>query len=277
MYPLNQIIKNIGNMSAVILLRNAFGIRPKYYKEPPLNYSVSDLFLWRSDDFWRTRFDLVNLPSILYPDEKISDSITLIFYNQKGEEFHREKIIVSCLQKRSILIEDIIGKTQGFGTMACFHETQESLKSPQSQTCIVERGFIAYQRIKDDCPLWSFVHGSAYILAKAPGKELTQTTRRGFRKKITYRPQVLLGDCNQFELIYINPNDKDLLVQIRLLNKDSNLIRETSEVLHSRGVKVIKFDNNFRTIHRVENESRAYMLRPYILKYYKTHFDIFHS
>ena len=85
MYPLKQLIKKFSNLPLSISLRNAIGIRPKYYIEPPLNNSVSDLFLWRSDDVWRTRLDLLNLPSVLYPDQNITDKITLIFFDPQGK------------------------------------------------------------------------------------------------------------------------------------------------------------------------------------------------
>lgn len=277
MYPLKKFTQYLANLPPSIKLRNLFGILPKYYNEPPLDYSVSDLFFWRSDEIWRTRFDLLNLPSILYPDKNISDQATLVFYDQQGQEFLRKKITIPPFQTRAIQIEDILEGNSGLGSMACFHESSDSLQKGSSQTCIVERGFTAYRRVTDEFPLWSYVHGAAYVLAKPPKQEDVQTTRRNLDRNILYQPQLSFSDCDGFDLIYINPNNCDLAVKVRLFDKTLQVIREESEVLPPRGVECISLDNKDRSIYRMENESCAYMLRPFVLKYYETHFDIFHS
>ena len=277
MYPLKRFIKYLANLPPSIKFRNLFGILPKYYNEPPLDYSVSDLFFWRSDEIWRTRFDLLNLPSILYPNKNISDRVTLVFYDQQGHEFLRKQITIPPFQTKAIRIEDILEGNSGFGSMACFHEPSKSSMSAPSQTCIVERGFTAYRRVTDEIPLWSYVHGAAYVLAKPPDHEEVQTTRRNLDRNILYQPQLSFSDCDGFDLIYINPNNCDLAVKVRLFDNTLQVIREESEVLPPRGVKYFSLDNKDRTIYRVENESCAYMLRPFLLKYYETHFDIFHS
>jgi hypothetical protein len=277
MHPIKRIIQSFANWPASVYLRNALGVKPKYYKEPTLNCSVSDLFFWRSDEVWRTRFDLLNLPSVLYPKQNVSDRVTFIFYNQQGFEFHREKYTVPPLQKIAIQVEDVIGDKMGFGSMAIFHETPEDSQFVQDQTCIAERGFASYRRVADDSALWSYVHGAAYLLSKSPGCDEVHTTRRAFGKNIIYRPQISFSDCDRFELIYINPNDSELAVKVNLLDQASKLIREESKVLPPRGVECIFINNKDRAVSRLENESRAYMWRPFILKYYETHFDILHS
>ena len=276
MYPIKRIFKVLANFPITISLRNALGIRPKYYKEPSLNCSVSDLFFWRSDKTWQTRFELLNLPSVLYPKENIQDNISLIFYDQQGRELHQQNFTIPPFQKRTIQVDDIIGNKAGYGTMACFHEPL-GFNLIQPQTCIVERGFVAYRRVTDDSPLWSYIHGSAYILAKSPDQDKVQSTRRNLRENNFYRPQLSLSDCDRFDLIYINPNDSDLEIKVRALDQNSKVIREESEVLHPRGVKIFSMNNSDRAIFLVENEGRAYMWRPFILKYYKTHFDILHG
>ena len=129
----------------------------------------------------------------------------------------------------------------------------------------------------DDSPLWSYIHGAAYSLAKPPSRDEVQTTRRAVGKNFLYQPQLSLSDCNRFDLIYINPDDRDLQIKVRALGQSSQIIREDSEVLPPRGVRVFSLNNKDRVIIRVENESQAYMWRPFILKYYETHFDIFHG
>jgi len=274
---IKNFIQTLANLPFSIYLRNFLGFFPKYYQEPPLNYSASDLFFWRSDENWETRFDLINLPSVLYPQNKMSDKATIIIFDNQGHEISRHQITIQPFQTKTIEIKDLLGDTVGFGSMACFHEiVGNSLPGPP-QFCLVERGFVGYRRIEDDSLLWSYIHGAAYVLAKPPGRDEVQTTRRAIGKNLLYQPQLTLSDCDRFDLIYINPNDRDVKIKICLLDQSSNVIREESDVLSPRGVRVFPLENKDRTIFRVENESKVYMWRPFILKYYETHFDIFHS
>ena len=277
MYPIKRLFQTLVNLPPSIFLRNILGVCPKHYKEPPSNCSVSDLLFWRFDDVWRTRFDLLNLPSVLYPKGNITDKVTLIFYDQQGQKLCQEKITIPPFQKKVIQVEDFLNGNTGFGSLAVFHDALEEIQASPIQTCTAERGFSSYQRVTDNSPLWSYIHGAAYLLAKPPGQDEVRSTRRSIRKKTFYKPQLSLSDCGQFDLIYINPNDSDLEIKVRALDSASLVVREESGVLPPRGVKIFSMDNQERNILRVENESRAYMVRPYILKYYETHFDIFHG
>jgi hypothetical protein len=277
MYPIKRLFQSLVNLPPSIFLRNILGTWPKYYKEPPSNCSVSDLLFWRFDDVWRTRFDLLNLPSVLYPKGNITDKVTLIFYDQQGQKLCQEKITILPFQKKIIQIEDFLSGNPGFGSLAVFHDALEEIQNGPMQTCIAERGFSSYQRVTDNSPLWSYIHGAAYLLAKPPDQDEVQSTRRSIGKNTFYKPQLSLSDCGKFDLIYINPNDSDLEIKVRALDQTSLVVEEASGVLPPRGVKIFSMDNQDRTILRVENESRAYMVRPYILKYHETHFDIFHG
>ena len=135
--------------------------------------------------------------------------------------------------------------------MACFNEVLGDLQPASPQTCIVERGFVAYRRVTDVSPLWSYVHGAALVLAKPPGKDQVQTTRRSLGKNILYQPQLLLSDCDRFDLIYINTNDDNLVINIRAFDQTLQVIREEWEVLPPRGVKCFSLDNKNRTICRM--------------------------
>jgi len=274
---LKSFIQTLANLPPSIYLRNMLGVFPKYYQKPPKGYSASDLFFWRSDEIWRTRFDLLNLPSVLFPNKKNSDRVTLIFYDNHGQEISRHQITILPFQIKAIEIADLLGCNAGFGSMACFHEPVEDSTSNSFPFCIVERGFIAYRRVLDDSPLWSYIHGAAYVLAKSPSRDEVQTIRRTVKKFFLYQPQLSLSDCDRFDLIYINPENRDLMIKVRALDQSSQIIRADSEILPPRGVRVFSLDNKDHAILRVENESQAYMWRPFILKYYETHFDIFHG
>ena len=129
MYPIKSFIKTLANLPPSIYLRNLLGVFPKYYQEPPLSYSASDLFFWRSDEVWRTRLDLLNLPSVLHPKKNNSDRVTLIVYDKQGQEIFRHQNTILPFQTTAIEIADLLGENAGFGSMACFHEAVEDSPS----------------------------------------------------------------------------------------------------------------------------------------------------
>lgn len=277
MSKLKTLINKIANTAPGIMLRNSIGWRGKVYVEMPLNYSISDLFFWCSDDNWRTRFDLLNLPSILFPQKNPEDTVTILFYNQKGEELIRKKIVIPPLESHVVWVDEIVGENAGFGTMAFFHETNQSTESEESFSCITEHGFVAYRRPSDETSLWSYVHGSAFVLAKPPGIDKPQTVRRSISQSLTYRPQVMMSDCKRFDLIYVNPIAKKQEIVVRGLNKSGGEVESIRRIIPERGAERFSFDNENGAIWRIENDSSVFNWRPIIKKYYESHFDVFHG
>ncbi len=277
MSKLKILINKIANSAPGIMLRNSLGWKGKVYIEMPLSYSVSDLFFWCCDDNWRTRFDLMNLPSILSPQKNLEDVVTILFYNQKGEELIRKKIVIPPLQCHVVLVDQIVGENAGFGTMAFFHEANQSKEPEEFYSCIAEHGFVGYRRLSDETPLWSYVHGSAFVLAKPPGIDKPQTVRRSISQSLAYRPQVVMADCSRFDLIYVNPMAEKQQIVVRGLNRSGEEVENIERVIPARGVERFSFDNENRAIWRIENDSSIYNWRPIIKKYYESHFDVFHG
>lgn len=277
MSKLKILISKFANSAPGIMLRNSLGWKGKVYIETPLSYSVSDLFFWCCDDNWRTRFDLMNLPSILSPKKNLEDVVTIVIYNQKGKELIRRKIVIPPLQCHVVFVDEIVGENAGFGTMAFFHEANPSKESEEFNSCISERGFVGYRRLSDKTPLWSYVHGSAFVLGKPLGIDKPESIRRPISQSLTYRPQVVMADCSRFDLIYINPMAGKQRIVVRGLDKSGEEIEKIDRVIPERGAERISFDNKNQSIWRIESDSSIYNWRPIIKKYYESHFDVFHS
>ena len=58
----------LANTNLGISLRNSFNIRPIYYKYHKKNYagSVSDAFLWRTDNGYKTKFKYSDILKLFY-------------------------------------------------------------------------------------------------------------------------------------------------------------------------------------------------------------------
>jgi hypothetical protein len=136
---------------------------------------------------------------------------------------------------------------------------------------------VGYRRLSDETPLWSYMHGAAFVLAKPSGIDKPQTIRRSISQSLTYRPQVVMADCSRFDLIYINPMAEKQNIVVRSLNESGEEFENIESVIPARGAERFSFDNVNRAIWRIESDSSIYNWRPIIKKYYESHFDVFHS
>ena len=62
------LFKKIVNTNFGILLRNSFNYKPIYYKHLENKYpiSVSDAFLWRTDNGYKTKFKYSDILNLFY-------------------------------------------------------------------------------------------------------------------------------------------------------------------------------------------------------------------
>ena len=118
--------------------------------------SISDAFIYRCSEQWRTRFDLMNLPSLMMPSDPVDDRATLIFFSQEGIEIDRVVIELKPFEVRPILVGDILGKKSDFGIFSVFHERKNTKGDWPFKTCLSERGYVSYQ-VRDGSCLWSYV------------------------------------------------------------------------------------------------------------------------
>jgi len=260
-------------------LRAYFNIRPPLFIRPlSKKAAISDLFPWRSDDLFDTRFDLMNIPSLVIPEGPPTDIVTLVFFNSEGEEVLRHIQKLKPFENKKIIFRDLFNNTNGLsgqGTFACFHFA-EGLEECRKEGCyIVERQYVSYSKKNDN--FLNYVHGNTYGLFKLPNKDEIRSLISKKTKNQIFRPQCRLDDCDKFELIYTNPSSKKEQILIRLLSEDGEEIQKREQIISSRGMHIFKFDNHLRKLSLVENHSRIWSWRPIIFKYYESYFDVLHG
>jgi hypothetical protein len=145
---------------------------------PPINIrpwhsdaSVSDLFPWRVDETWQTRFEITNTPSFLFPDKALNDDVTLVAFRNDGNEIDRQKMTLAPFESRSYYLADIVGSDNGsVGPFAIVHhalQVESILKNSNSH--VAERGYVSFKRNHD--ALWAVMHGNLHCLSKSPGSQ----------------------------------------------------------------------------------------------------------
>ena len=89
---MQSLIKKIANTKFGILLRNTLHIKPIYLKVFEKNYptTVSDAFLWRTDNGYKTKFKYSDILDLFY---KIKNSwVELHFYSKDNNLIKIEKV-----------------------------------------------------------------------------------------------------------------------------------------------------------------------------------------
>ena len=258
------------HLRAWLGFRSPFFLRPLRTAE-----TISDLFPWRVADTWETRYDLMNIPSLVFPENKLVDLITIVFFDFKGQEISRKQIELEPFESKKILIRDFLGEGRGQGTFSCFHSAEVQEKLQGTQCYFNDRQYVSYSWKED--VFWSYTHGNIYCLSKLPKGFNVRSVVPKQSKEIIYRPQLRMDDCDKFELFYVNPLKKPMKILVRGFDENWKESTRRECVIPSRGLQVFEFNNQSRSIVFVENRSRASLLRPTIFKYYDSFFDVLHG
>jgi len=89
---MKSLVKKLANTNIAILLRNSFNFKPVSLKLFEKNYpaSVSDAFLWRTDNGYKTKFKYSDILNLFY---KIKNSwVEFHFYSKNNELIKIEKV-----------------------------------------------------------------------------------------------------------------------------------------------------------------------------------------
>ncbi len=258
------------------VIRDVLDLEPVGSRDPRAwHHSVSDAFFWRSDAQFKTRFDLMNMHSFVLASPAVENSAYVVFFSAQGEEIHREHFELQPFEIRPVFIDEYLGAGAGCGTFCVFHDMAAG--DWPFEYCISDRGYTSYKVGQDT--LWSYVHGccNTLVMAHDPGSGRYYTLSRGSIKSRSYRPQLNLADCGRFEVLVSNPLQTDCSIIIKTLDGEGFQLQEFDCNLPSLGCGIVEVDNASGAVERIEVESRLFLCRPLIFKYYSSHFDVLHS
>ena len=282
-HSMKDFIRTLANTKLGVHSRNALGIAPIYsktaYNTKDSRFSVSDLFLWRLDNSWKTRFELYNLPSLIYPKShgKTCESEVHI-YDCNGKLMEKATYSIEPFQSTTLYFDEILPGNTTRGTFAVFHSPKDNLELADIDSALIDRGYLGFSWGSSETPFWSYVHGMTYSLAKSLESDEVSPVHRKNLYNFTYRPQLRFDDCQKFTLVFVNPATKSANTTIRAYDEARNLVHEKTLKIPALGVRSAEFEHEKNTaIAFVECHSRLYMWRPYILKHSETYVDIFHS
>ncbi len=257
-------------------LRSALGVRPPRWNRPwSMHATISDLFPWRGGTEWDTKFDVMNLSSVLMPDAPAAEDVNFVLFDDFGHQLREERFSLDPFSMRELKISDFT-PAAGQGTFACFHALNLQCTPEFSGGHLTERNYVSYRNLGSMSLLWSYVHGNTYALSRRDAARMHSIAGRP-TSEVIYRPQLRFDDCLRFELVFSNTTSRELVVRVKAFDDAHKLIKQKVATVPASGMVVIAFDNADGGIATVENEGRHFMWRPVLFKHYQTGFDVLHS
>ena len=255
---MKSLIKKIAQSDKGIYLRNSIGFRPvKIMIDKSIRFqSVSDAFLWRTDNGFKTTFNYADILGLFY---KVEDSHVELNFYSKNNDFIKKIIINQLNYSNKLLIDkDLLDGIEDYGVFYIFHR-YDSYSG--DDLFIANRCYVGFS-LKDN--LSSFVHGNQFVRyqsldGKYDGSDMVKSSFFNNR----YRIQNSFLDFTKSELFFVNPTSKK--IDFSIGNIRSRLGKNCSMII------------DIGSIENITISSRCMFLRPVIFNYKDVFFDVYHA
>ncbi len=258
---MKSLVKILVNTNIGILLRNNLNFKPVGLKLFEKNYptSVSDAFLWRTDNGYKTKFKYSDILNLFY---KIKNSwVEFHFYSKNNELIKIEKVNDLNLSNELEISPKYLNNLKDYGTFYIYHFS-ENTKDLNNKDIISNRCYLGYSKNNN---LYSFVHGNTHgkFTSIFSNKTfLTDIVKTSLFQNHTYTIQKCFDGFDKNELFFVNPTSKT--IKFSLENKSYNLKPNCS--------LLVEIKNSIISI-----KSNCLFFRPTIFSYKEEYLDVHHS
>jgi len=253
-----SLIKKIAQSDKGIYLRNSIGFRPVHIMiDKSIRFqSVSDAFLWRTDNGFKTTFNYADILGLFY---KVEDSHVELNFYSKNNDFIKKIIINQLNYSNKLLIDkDLLDGIEDYGVFYIFHR-YDSYSG--DDLVIANRCYVGFS-LKDN--LSSFVHGNQFVRyqsldGKYDGSDMVKSSFFNNR----YRIQNSFLDFTKSELFFVNPTSNKIDFSIGNIR---HRLGKNCSIIIDIGSK-----------ENITISSRCMFLRPVIFNYKDDFFDVYHA
>ena len=255
---MKSLIKKIAQSDTGIYLRNSIGFRPvnKMIDKSIRFQSISDAFLWRTDNGFKTTFNYADILGLFY---KVEDSHVELNFYSKNNDFIKKIIINQLNYSNKLLIDkDFLDGIEDYGVFYIFHRYDNY---SGDDLIISNRCYVGFS-LKDN--LSSFVHGNQFVRyqsldGKYDGSDMVKSSFFNNR----YRIQNSFLDFTKSELFFVNPTSKKIDFSIGNIR---HRLGKNCSIIIDIGSK-----------ENITISSRCMFLRPVIFNYKDDFFDVYHA
>jgi len=260
---MKSFIKYFANSKIGILLRNSLKIAPvniKTYNNNKTVTVVSDVFLWRTDNGFETRFKFSDILNLFY--EVKNSWVEIHFYTKHNKLIKIEKIDSLDHVNEINITSEYLGNINSFGNFYIFHYCPKKCEVLRDSNILTNRCYVGYSKNNN---LHSFVHGNAYAkFTSVYNNESIKSdiVRTSLLKNSEYTIQKYFYNFDKNEIVISNPTSKT--IKFSLNNNNYKLKPACTTIL-----------NIDQPIVRIK--STCMFLRPTVFSYKDQYIDVHHS
>ena len=242
----------------------------------PSGVPVSDLFVWRNSEDWKTFFELIDISGLFVDHEDTCERyVTLVFFDGNGIQFLEERLKLIRNYRQTIDLFSFISKSESpVGTFCVFHSHTPKVVA-RLGSYITERGYVSY--CYKMAPLRAYVHGNLDAITLQPDKSMQLLGTTSLRVREYRLQHELLGPA-LYEIAIVNPSSRDQLFSCKVFSTLNGDILDLQEVKsRPRGFCVFLIQIKQSQIARIVISSRLVMARPLVFRINNNKMDVFHG
>jgi hypothetical protein len=246
-------------------------------REPSaLGATVSDLFVWRNSDEWKTQFELTDVFG-LFDDgsENSGRHATFYFFDDDGELFLEKRLDLIPRRRQTVDLSELIAGARGeIGTFCVFHS-----HTPRAVTdlgsFLAERGYVSYRY--RGAPLRAYVHGNLDAIALGADNRMQLLGSWSFLPR-EYRLQHEIAGPALYEIAVVNPsaNAKSISCK-RISTGDGKTLDVQTVKLRPRACHLFQIRGEEHHSSRIVIVGRLVMPRPLVFRTSNQALDVFHG
>ena len=231
-------------------------------KIPKDKSTISDLFILRIENGWKTSFECLQLNTLIKPDSEIkSAKVIFYFFSEVGKFLGAYNYDLPDKIKTSIPVGEManylgIKKDSLFGV---FHP-QINFGQPSHKSFLTERGYIGYENFKKGA-IKGFVHGNLDAIAKSKLNDKYELLGNYsfFKKKYIFQHE--LNPDSAYEFYLVNPSR---IKQKFKITEISTSVAEKMKVNIAPGgfFKYVKTVDKKGSKTNIIIESKLYLIKP---------------
>ena len=238
---------------------------------------LSDLFLWRDDEEWKTYFELTDMVGMFGEGTGPQGDISaeLVFFDQFGREIGNKTVSAPSYKRKALSIGELLGAGHPkMGTFCVLHKkTPDRIKSLGSS--LAERGYVSF--CYRQAPLRSYVHGNLDAVAQGPEGKIERLGGASLLGR-EYRLQYELRRGRRYEIALVNASPQQQKVVCELLDSQSNrrLVIRTEADMPSGGCHAFTIVPEQEST-RIVIKSHLVMARPLVFCFDGDTLDALHG
>lgn len=236
---------------------------------------VSDLFIVREDENWKTEFEVLNINAIIAGDfgNFTGRNLKFHFFTAKGRKVKTYEMKFDERPRQTVQLSNLIsGLDSPPATFAVEHPNCLSVDDLEGSH-VADRGYTGYEF--KNLGVKGYVHGNLDAV-EIHGERVSPIGNSGFFQRYYTVQHVLKGPAI-YEFAFTNPTSKVQVIQPQLTFCDGLWLDREAFAIESLGASIFRVEIQVEQKAIARFRSKLYLARPVVFRSTDTNMDVFHG